>query len=142
MIIDIFQKVKGLNLPLGQYVVFGSGPLAAHGIRETRDVDLLVLPELYDKLKQEGWEEKSWETPPPGRYLYKDNVEVGDNWDYDEYNPDPKWLIENAEVIDSIPFAPLEEVIKWKKAFGRDKDLADIKLIEDYLHKAKGDSKS
>ena len=130
---NLIDEVKKLNLPIGQYIVFGSGPLQIHGIRETRDIDLLVLPVLYDQLKNDGWEEKSWETPPPGRYLYRDNVEVGDNWDYGEYNPDPKWLIENAEIIEGIPFAPLEEVLKWKKAFGREKDKKDIELINNFL---------
>ena len=134
---DIFQKVKSLNLPSGEYIVFGSGPLQAHGIRETRDVDILVLSELYEKLKQEGWEERVWETSPPGRFLFKDDVEVGDSWDYGEYNPDPNWLIENAEIINGVPFAPLEEVLKGKKAFGRPKDLEDIKLIEEYLETTK-----
>ncbi len=130
---DLINKIKQLNLPFGKYIVFGSGPLQAHGIRKTRDIDLLVLPELYNQLQQEGWEERSWETQLQGRYLYKDNMEVVDNWTYGEYNPDPKWLIENAEIIDGIPFAPLEEVIKWKSAYGRDKDIVDIKLIEEYL---------
>jgi hypothetical protein len=130
---DIVSEVKLLELPPGQYVVFGSGPMQVHGIRESSDIDLLFLPELYEKLKQDGWREKILETHPQGRYMYRDNIEAGDNWDYGTYNPDPKWLIENAEIINGIPFAPLREVIKWKKAFGRRKDLDDIKLIEEYL---------
>jgi hypothetical protein len=38
-------------------------------------------------------------------------------------------------VIDGIPFASLEEVRKWKIASGRPKDIADIKLIDEYLQK-------
>jgi hypothetical protein len=52
---EIIKEVKSLNLPIGQYVVFGSGPLQIHGIRESNDVDLLVLPGLFEKLKGEGW---------------------------------------------------------------------------------------
>jgi hypothetical protein len=51
--VDIFREVKALDLPFGEYVVFGSGPLAAHGIRPTSDVDLFVTTMLYEKLKAE-----------------------------------------------------------------------------------------
>lgn len=52
-----------------------------------------------------------------------------------EYTPDPQYLIDNAEIINGVPFVKLEEVIKWKKAFGRPKDLEDIKRIEEFLKK-------
>ncbi len=129
---DIFQKVKELHLPLGQYVVFGSGPLAAHGIRPTRDVDLFVTPELYQKLKMEGWEEKEWDLME-GKYLSKGLYEVDDTWHYGTYNPTPEEIISVADIIHGIPFAPITEVLKWKKAFRRPKDLEDVKLIEEYI---------
>lgn len=71
---DIVTKVKELNLPHGQYVVFGSGPLAVHSIRETRDVDLLVTDKFYNRLKEQGWEEREWDSG--GTYLSKDIYEV------------------------------------------------------------------
>ena len=55
---NIIKLVKKLDLPIGQYVVFGSGPLDVHGIRETWDVDICVKPELFEKLKlTKEWEE-------------------------------------------------------------------------------------
>ena len=129
---NIFQKVKELNLPPGQYVVFGSGPLAAHSIRPTRDVDLFVTTALYQQLKNEGWEEKGWPLTG-GKYLSKDDLyEVDDTWHYGDYNPAPEAIIAVADIMDGVPFAPLAEVLKWKKAFGRPKDLKDIILIEQY----------
>ncbi len=44
---NIVKEVKSLGLPEGEYAVFGSGPLAVHKIRDTRDIDLLVSPKLY-----------------------------------------------------------------------------------------------
>jgi hypothetical protein len=41
---DIINKVKPLNLPKGQYVVFGSCPMALAGLREAGDIDMLVTP--------------------------------------------------------------------------------------------------
>ena len=130
---NIIKEIKSLNLPFGKYAVFGSGPLHIHGIRETTDVDIVVLPEIYNQLKRSGWVEKSWESGPPGRYLQLGNIEIVDNWKYGEYNPDPLEIISNAEIIHGIPFVRLEEVLKWKRVFGREKDKKDIKLIEEFL---------
>jgi hypothetical protein len=128
---ELIKKVRNLNFPQSEYAVFGSGPLAAHGIRETRDIDLVVIPSLYQKLKNDGWEEKEW---PSGRkYLVKDEFEVIDDWDYATYHPDLKQIIKEAEIIDEVPFIKLEEVLEWKQSFGREKDLKDIQLIDNYL---------
>lgn len=128
----IITKIKQLRLPAGQYVVFGSGPLAAHGIRDSHDIDIAVTTELYQKMKAEGWPEKTW-PDKTGHYLVKDGYEITHEWNYGTYRPDIDWLINQAEYIDSIPFVPLTEVLKWKRAYGRDKDKADIKLIEKFL---------
>jgi hypothetical protein len=128
---DIIQKVKELNLPLGQYVVFGSGPLAVHGIRPTRDADLLVTTGLYQRLKGEGWPEK--ELDDGSRCLARDIYEIDDSWHHGDYHPSPEEIIAKAEMVEGVPFAPLEEVLKWKLAFGRPKDQADVELIKAYL---------
>ncbi len=130
----IFDKVKALNLPTGQYVVFGSGPLAAHGIRESRDVDLLITESLYEKLRNNGREEGEWSDG--GQYLMQNDAEAYNSWNYGNYNPSPEEIIKKAEMIEGIPFAPLVEVLKWKRSYGRPKDLADVKLIEGFLKNA------
>lgn len=128
---NIIDKVKSLNLPDGQYVVFGSGPLAVRGIRESSDVDLLVTEDLYQVLKKQGWEEKEWEWG--GFYLYKDGVEADDSYTSQGYTADIPLMIANADIIESIPFATLAEILRWKQAYGRPKDLADITLVQNYL---------
>jgi hypothetical protein len=40
--LNIFEKVKELNLPFGKYVVVSSGVLDALGIRSASDVDIAV----------------------------------------------------------------------------------------------------
>jgi hypothetical protein len=130
---DIFAQVKALGLPLGQYVVFGGGPLAAHGIRETADVDLFVTTSLYDHLMAGGWEEKEFGGPHGGLYLVNGIYEADDTWHYGDYDPTPEEIISAADMIDGVPFAPLVEVLKWKRAFGRPKDVADVRLIQAYM---------
>ena len=128
---EIISRVKELNLPQNSYIVFGSCPLAAAGIREAQDVDMLVSKELFSELREKGWEElvKSLKDKP----LTHDVFEAHDNWDFSSYNPTLEHLLSTATVIDDIPFAALEEVRKWKAASGRPKDLADIALLDKYL---------
>jgi hypothetical protein len=127
---SIFSKVKQLNLPKGEYAVFGSGVLEAHKIRKTKDVDLAVSKNLFFKLKNEGWEpsEKN-----PEEIIAKGEYEAFYKFTSKNYNPNVPSLIKNAELINGIPFVQLEETIKFKKALGRPKDLIDLKLIEKYL---------
>lgn len=129
---NIFEKVKSLNLPLGKYVVFGSGPMAVHGIRENHDIDILAIPEVYEQLKLDSnWHEKTW--PSGDICLEKEDFEITNKWKFDSYEPDIQKLIDEAEVINGVPFVKLEEVLAWKKVRGKEKDLKDIQLIEDYL---------
>ncbi len=130
---EIIAKVKTLDLPKDSYVVFGSCPLSAVGIREANDIDLLVSKEVFAKLKNIGWQElhKSSNDIP----LTQDVFEAHDNWDFSSYSPTLDQLLANAMVIDGIPFASLEEVRKWKISSGRPKDIVDIKLIDEYLQK-------
>lgn len=130
---DIIREVTGLGWPRGCYVVFGSGPLAVHGIRETSDIDIFVTTYLYEQLKQQpDWEVQYWDDG--GEYVVKDGIfEVDNAWNYGEYNPDPETVIAQADIYAGVPFAPLPEVLRWKQAYGRDKDLRDAKLINAHL---------
>ena len=42
-------------------------------------------------------------------------------------------FIERAEIINGLPFMPLQELLDIKRIVGRGKDLADVELIESYL---------
>ena len=132
---DIILKVKSLNFPPDSYVVFGSCPMAVAGIREANDIDLLVAAELFAQLKSDGW--KELHKSPSDIPLVHEVFEAHDNWNFSSYNPTLDHLLVNSEFVDNVPFASLEEVKKWKVASNRPKDLADIKLIEQYLESLK-----
>lgn len=130
---DIVTKVKTLHLPKNSYIVFGSCPMAVLGIRKANDIDLLVSPELKKQLKKDGWKElrKNANDIP----LVYDVFEAHDNWNFSSYSPTLENLLATAMNIDGVPFASLEEVRKWKACGERPKDIADVKLIDDYLTK-------
>ncbi len=128
----ICDQVKSLNLPLGQYVVVGGGVLAAHGIRDFKDIDILITEELFDELKKNGWTVKvtSWGS----NNVVNGIVEAGPGIvSCKNYEPDITKVIKEADIINGIPFMNLYELVKFKKALGREKDLADVRLVEEHL---------
>jgi hypothetical protein len=124
---EIITKVKSLNFSQDSYIVFGSAPLAIAGLRAANDIDLLVTDELFESLKNKGWQEldKGGNDKP----LVHDIFEVHKNWNFSSYQPALGELLKSAVVVDGIPFASLDEVRKWKSSSGRPKDLIDIELI-------------
>lgn len=126
---ELLQKAKDLQLPMGQYALFGSTPLGIRGLRDCHDIDIIVTEDLWNKFKNENWEIIT--VNDSVQKLSKDDVEILKNWYPGEW--DIKKLIEEAEIIDGLPFVKLEEVLKWKKLFNREKDQKDIKIIEEFL---------
>lgn len=125
------EKLKKLNLPVGQYAIFGSGILAVKNIREASDLDIIAKLELFNKL---------WEKYPeciadkPYRCLVIDGIEIVDNkWDNDNNQESTDKMIDNAEIIDGLPYVNLQDTILWKTQQNREKDLRDIELINNYL---------
>lgn len=129
---QIVAKVKELNWPAGSYCVFGSAPLALAGLREANDIDFLITPELLEELKQQpGWHQVY---NGPKDEPYENGVyEVHANWDFSTYAPTLEHLLKTANVVEGVPFAALDEVRKWKLAWGRPKDMQDVALIDGYL---------
>jgi hypothetical protein len=63
-------------------------------------------------------------------------IQIRDIEMYEDWSPlleNAGELIDTADVINGFRFVKLEYVTKWKKAMNREKDQADIKLIERYL---------
>lgn len=129
--LEIVARVKKLGLPAGEYVVFGSCPMAMAGIREAHDIDILVSPTVLHQYKKAGWKQAN--KGPNDKPLTHEVFEMHDQWNFSSYKPTLDHLLETAQYYDDVPFASLEEVRKWKIASGRPKDLIDISLIESHL---------
>ena len=94
---NIITKVKKLDLPLGQYVVIGSGIMAQLGLRAANDVDIAVTPDLCTTLRASGeWEEAE-------RYgkifLKKEVVEINPRLDWERYSTTVETAIASATII-------------------------------------------
>lgn len=130
----IIRKLLSLQLPTQDYVIFGSGPLLAHDIRSNvRDLDILARASAWRKALDYG---VPLATPPSGNgnmvVFFDGQIEIFDRWVSDEWNVDQ--LIDNAEIIEGLPFVPLATVLCWKKSASREKDNQDILDLERYVN--------
>src|SRR3989344_1720029 len=100
---DIFERVRKAQLPVGDYAVFGSALLDVWGIRRAADLDIIVTPELYEKLRKDGWEEKN---ANGFKMLLKGDANVTtvqEKATDGDYCPDRVQLIKDAVIISGMP---------------------------------------
>jgi hypothetical protein len=128
---NIIEEIKRLKLPFGQYVVVGSAAMEARGIRESRDVNIAVLPGLFAHLRETG----DWNMTEVGSrvHLLRGNYEVLSDVRIRGYDSTVADLIGSSEVIEGVPFVDLIELRNFKQVRNSRADVADIKLINDYL---------
>lgn len=129
---DIFSKIKNLDLNPHNVVAVGGTALECYGIRKAADIDLLVTSDIYERLKSQGWEEVT--KLDGAKILHKDDFEVGTNFVFRDYQPSMQKLFETAKMINGVLVIDLVELAKYKQAMGREKDLNDIKLINEFLN--------
>jgi hypothetical protein len=103
--------------------------MGARGLKECNDIDILVNLEVWEEYKNKNWELKVG--GHGSLYLSKNEIELWKDWSPGDW--DVKQLIQEAEIIDGLPFVKLEKVLEWKKLIAREKDLRDIEIIEKFL---------
>ena len=132
---NLFGEIERLNLPQDEYVVLGSGILAALGIREASDVDILATSELFAKLKgDDAWVYQVVEVNgTPREKLTKGVAEVFKDFRWQGGSMSPKDGIAQAVKINGINFLPLLRLREIKTQMGREKDVRDVALIDQYL---------
>ena len=128
------DKVKALNLPLDQIIVIGSGILDQLGIRPAGDIDLAASSDLMKKLSEESdnWIKKFDDNQR--FYFVKDDgsAEVWDGWVFDGQTVSYDDLLDYAVEYDGVRFVDLEFLRKWKSWRGREKDVRDVELIDEW----------
>lgn len=129
----LFEELKKLALPQGEYAIFGSGPLWVRGIREGNDLDIIALGTAWEWAVAHGRVGIKEESQLEYVQFADGKIEVYCDWYPGEWHVDE--LIETAETVDGVPFVQLRQVIDWKKKMGREKDQKDLILIEAYLAK-------
>jgi hypothetical protein len=124
----LVRLLLGLYMPTEDYVIFGSGPLLAYGIRPAiGDLDVVA--------RRRAWAVatsiRPAEAAPSGHgsmvRLYGGALEIFDRWVHPTLDTDG--LIARAVTVEGLPFASLADVIASKTFTGRPKDLADLNLL-------------
>lgn len=128
------DKVKALNLPLDQIIVIGSGILDQLGIRPASDIDLAASSDLMKKFSEESGDWLKKFDDNQRFYFVKDDgsAEVWDGWDFDGQTVSYDDLLDYAVEYDGVRFVDLEFLRKWKSWRGREKDVRDVELIDEW----------
>lgn len=128
------DKVKELDLPLDQIIVIGSGILDQLGIRPASDIDLAASPDLMKKFSEESgdWIKKFADNQ---RFYFvkgDGSAEVWDGWVFDGRAVSYDDLLDYAVEYGGVRFVDLEFLRKWKSWRGREKDVRDVELIDEW----------
>lgn len=116
---SLIQRLKALPFPEGEYWVVAGGAMVLHGFRpQTHDIDLGCTTLLADELEQQGYSVSRCDDGTR-KILYSEDVEIFENW------------LEGAvETVSGVPVVCVDGLIEMKRKLGREKDLADIALVE------------
>ena len=121
---DIINRLEDLNFDKNGYWVLAGSAMVLHGIRpETHDIDMGCTKEFADELETEGYPTT---VMPDGtrRITYVEDVEIFEDWIFDR-----------VVFVEGIPVISLEGLLEMKRSLGREKDMRDVQMIEEFLGK-------
>ena len=125
---SLFDRVKSLNLPEGDFAIFGSGPLIVREIvPASNDLDIICRGRAWDYIKGVGEPEYLAEYKLGIVSMFDGSLTFGNKWGIGAFDTDE--LIDSAELIDGLPFVRLEYVAKYKKISKRPKDLHHLEAL-------------
>ena len=130
MPVALFNQLRQLKLPTGDYAIFGSAPLAVRGIIPScNDLDIVCRDGVWETVSERG----------ATRYLSEYDVTVaafadgaitfGTQWGIGAFDIDE--LIDTAEIIEALPFVRLENVLAYKTIRSSAKDLQHLEALQD-----------
>ena len=122
----IIKILNKYNFDKNEYVVLSTGAMVLMGIKtEAHDIDIAVSPKLWNEIiHQFNGSFTEFEIKGKKVNIYSfDNFDCGFNY-FDR---------DRCVFVEGIPIQNIEAMIELKKDLGRDKDLKDLKLIDNYL---------
>jgi hypothetical protein len=119
---DIIRILEKMDLPINEYWITSGAALVIHGVKEsTNDIDLGCTTNLFEQFLKK---ECKWRVGNGNLRI----VEINDTIEMLE-----NWFVDEIVFIDGLPVGSLESIKKQKFELGREKDLKDIKLIDEYI---------
>ena len=130
--ISLFDRIKKLNLPAGDFAIFGSGPLIVRGIiPASNDLDVICRGQAWEQAKISGELKYLSEYGLSIVTMLDGQLTFGEQWGIGEF--DINELIDSAEEIEGLPFVRLEHVSNYKKIGQRAKDTEHLKALDAFL---------
>lgn len=123
---NIEKAIKELGLENKKYIVYMGGSLCVRGIRDTNDIDLGVEEKDFQRLKKRF--NKLYTISVMGYGKFEINTENGTIEIFKAED-----FYDKIEKNDGVWCQKLDEIIKMKKYFGREKDFKDIELINNMM---------
>ncbi|SDN72916.1 hypothetical protein [Allokutzneria albata] len=128
----LIQRLRDFDLDPDEFVIFGSGPLLAHGLRDdVPDLDIVACGEVWRRVSACGFPATGDITGDRVWTFWNGRLQFSNRWISEEW--DTRSLIDRADVIEGLRFAPLPDVLRYKKVLGRPKDSVDIRKLMDRL---------
>lgn len=121
--IEYLKKLDELNFDKNYYSIISGGTMLMNNLKETtNDIDIQMLPEYFDSIKDNFDIKKSNKYD----YLYElgEDVEIAVR----EFSKD------DIEFVDGYPTLKLEKELEWKIEHNREKDKEAIVKIKEYLN--------
>lgn len=130
------ERVKELGLPLDQMIIIGSGILDQLGIRQSADIDVATNREALEKIaRSSGWAEKLDKNQRQYLVKHDGSVEIWDGWEIDGRVVEYDELLDYTVEHDGVKFVSLDFLRRWKNWRGREKDIQDVRLIDEWRAK-------
>lgn len=127
----LFNQLRQINLPIADYAVFGSGPLAVRGIIPScNDLDVLCRRKAWALVSQLGTMTFLSEYGVSVVSLCDGAITFGLKWGIGDFDVDE--LIDTAEIIDSLPFVLIEHVVSYKKTRSSARDISHLQALENF----------
>lgn len=128
----LVRRLLALDLDPDDYVVFGSGPLLAHGVRpDVGDLDVVARGAAWSRAKELGVPGRGGVTGAPMARMPEGRINFFRDWITADWDPDE--LIDGADVVAGVRFARLSEVLAYKRMLMRPKDVVDIRALAEFF---------
>lgn len=135
---NIHEEIEKFGLTPDNTVVIGSGILNALNLRESKDIDVVITEEKY---KEISLDDRFQRTEHNGKEIFvyglleagTSCVVVGKTWRFED-------LLPHSTMIDGVRYIDIHfllDIKKWRVTHneGRQKDIDDVRLMEEYLAK-------
>lgn len=118
---EIIRILRETAFDRDAYWVTSGAAMVLHGVKDlTRDIDLGCTSRMADELEKEGYRTEVL-ADGSRKIVYSGTMEIFENW------------IEDRVVsLEGLPVVSMDGMIAMKEKLGREKDLADILLINDF----------